>query len=218
MGGDHAVRVPTAQLVERPGAASEPGRRVVDQAPRRADGGQLDRHREPECADRTTPHDGAAPKRQRVDVVQPALFAMGVALAAVWRSVGVEPAAVVGHSQGELAAAVICGALTLEDGTRVEVAFALVSLGMYRIYNDLARDLGAELIGDGPDDLRYVKIDSRGETTVRGLFAIGDIARREDEPVMMQVYTAQEYAVRALDTVDRRRRSASRKRILGEDP
>ncbi|NBH08256.1 type I polyketide synthase, partial [Amycolatopsis sp. SID8362] len=46
---------------------------------------------------------------QRVDVVQPALWAMMVSLAAVWRAHGVEPAAVVGHSQGEIAAAVVAG-------------------------------------------------------------------------------------------------------------
>ncbi|HWO63616.1 MAG TPA: SDR family NAD(P)-dependent oxidoreductase [Umezawaea sp.] len=56
---------------------------------------------------------------KRVDVVQPALFAVMVSLAAVWRSHGVEPAAVVGHSQGEIAAAVVAGALSLEDGARV---------------------------------------------------------------------------------------------------
>ena len=56
---------------------------------------------------------------ERVDVVQPALFAMNVALAAVWRSLGVEPSAVVGHSQGEIAAAVVAGILSLEDGARV---------------------------------------------------------------------------------------------------
>nr|WP_052707690.1 type I polyketide synthase [Streptomyces rubellomurinus] len=55
----------------------------------------------------------------RVDVVQPALFAMMVSLAALWRSLGIEPAAVIGHSQGEIAAATVAGALSLEDGARV---------------------------------------------------------------------------------------------------
>ncbi|WP_285710969.1 type I polyketide synthase, partial [Microtetraspora sp. NBRC 16547] len=55
----------------------------------------------------------------RVDVVQPALWAVMVSLAAVWRSYGVEPTAVVGHSQGEIAAAVVAGGLSLEDGARV---------------------------------------------------------------------------------------------------
>ncbi|MBC3986710.1 acyltransferase domain-containing protein, partial [Streptomyces sp. AC536] len=56
---------------------------------------------------------------ERVDVVQPALFAVMVSLARVWQSLGVQPTAVIGHSQGEIPAAVIAGALTLEDGARV---------------------------------------------------------------------------------------------------
>ncbi|MYX57904.1 SDR family NAD(P)-dependent oxidoreductase, partial [Streptomyces sp. SID8382] len=55
----------------------------------------------------------------RVDVVQPVLWAVMVSLAALWESAGVRPDAVVGHSQGEIAAAVVAGALSLEDGARV---------------------------------------------------------------------------------------------------
>jgi mycoketide-CoA synthase len=59
---------------------------------------------------------------ERVDVVQPALFAVMAGLAAVWRSLGVVPSAVVGHSQGEIAAAYVAGALSLAD------AAALITL------------------------------------------------------------------------------------------
>ncbi|MDX3855887.1 SDR family NAD(P)-dependent oxidoreductase, partial [Streptomyces sp. AK02-01A] len=60
-----------------------------------------------------------APGFDRVDVVQPSLFAVMVSLAAVWQSVGVRPAAVVGHSQGEIAAACVAGALSLDDAAKV---------------------------------------------------------------------------------------------------
>ncbi|WP_048894123.1 type I polyketide synthase [Streptomyces avermitilis] len=63
--------------------------------------------------------DAGDPLWSRVDVVQPVLWAVMVSLAAVWRSFGVEPAAVVGHSQGEVAAACVAGGLSLEDGARV---------------------------------------------------------------------------------------------------
>ncbi len=63
--------------------------------------------------------EAALPPFDRVDVVQPVLFTMYVSLAALWRSLGVEPEAVVGHSQGEIAAAVVAGALSLEAGARV---------------------------------------------------------------------------------------------------
>ncbi|WP_328345676.1 type I polyketide synthase [Micromonospora sp. NBC_00421] len=62
--------------------------------------------------------DGAA-GLDRVDVVQPALWAVMVSLAALWRSVGVEPDAVVGHSQGEIAAAVVAGVLSIEDAAKI---------------------------------------------------------------------------------------------------
>ncbi|ABP55221.1 acyl transferase domain protein [Salinispora tropica CNB-440] len=70
-----------------------------------------------------------------VDVVQPALWAMLVSLAATWRAYGVEPDAVVGHSQGEIAAACVAGALSLADGARV------VTLR--------SRAIGEKLVGHG---------------------------------------------------------------------
>lgn len=55
----------------------------------------------------------------RVDAVQPMLWAIGTALTTLWESVGVQPAAVIGHSQGEIAAATASGQLSLEDGARI---------------------------------------------------------------------------------------------------
>ncbi|OON71263.1 hypothetical protein B1H18_34545, partial [Streptomyces tsukubensis] len=83
-----------------------------------------------ECAAALAPHTGwdpldvitsrpGAPALDRVDVVQPVSFAMMVALAELWRAHGVTPAAVVGHSQGEVAAAHVAGVLTLDDAAKV---------------------------------------------------------------------------------------------------
>ncbi|WP_410674161.1 SDR family NAD(P)-dependent oxidoreductase [Amycolatopsis sp. cmx-4-68] len=55
------------------------------------------------------------------DVVQPLLFSFVVSLAALWRAHGVAPSAVVGHSQGEIAAACVAGALSVEDAARITV-------------------------------------------------------------------------------------------------
>ena len=59
------------------------------------------------------------PADVNVRVVQPALFMQMVGLAAMWRAAGVAPAAVIGHSQGEIAAAYVSGAMTLNDAIHI---------------------------------------------------------------------------------------------------
>ncbi|MFI6096916.1 type I polyketide synthase [Lentzea sp. NPDC051213] len=63
----------------------------------------------------------------RVEVLQPVLWAVMVSLAELWASFGVRPAAVVGHSQGEIAAACVAGALSLADGAKVVVVRSRVA-------------------------------------------------------------------------------------------
>jgi malonyl CoA-acyl carrier protein transacylase len=60
-----------------------------------------------------------APGLDTAAVAQPALWAVMVSLAAVWEAAGITPDAVIGHSQGEIAAACVAGILTLEDAARV---------------------------------------------------------------------------------------------------
>lgn len=67
--------------------------------------------------------DGAA--LDEIDVVQPTLWAVMVSLGALWLAHGVEPEVVLGHSQGEVAAACIAGGLTLDDGARIVASRSL---------------------------------------------------------------------------------------------
>ncbi|MFE7639600.1 SDR family NAD(P)-dependent oxidoreductase, partial [Kitasatospora sp. NPDC057518] len=77
----------------------------------------------------------------RVDVVQPVSFAVNVALARLWASLGVVPDAVVGHSQGEIAAAHVAGILSLDD------AAAVVALRSQAIARGLAGRGGMVSVG-----------------------------------------------------------------------
>ncbi|WP_194910773.1 type I polyketide synthase [Catenulispora rubra] len=63
-----------------------------------------------------------APAMQGSDVIQPVLFAVTIALAALWQAAGIRPAAVVGHSMGEIAASHLAGALSLADAAKLVAA------------------------------------------------------------------------------------------------
>src|SRR6476469_4184734 len=69
-----------------------------------------------------------APPLERLDVNQPALFAVSASLAELWRSFGVRPDAVLGHSVGEIASAAACGALDPADAARVAATWGRCSM------------------------------------------------------------------------------------------
>jgi acyl transferase domain-containing protein/acyl carrier protein len=114
---------------------------------------------------------GAAPL-DRVDIVQPALFAMMVGLAALWESYGVRPDVVVGHSQGEIAAACVAGALSLEDAARVVAlrSRALATLagrgGMASVSLPLAQV--AELVAESGGRLAVAAVNAPTSVVVSG--------------------------------------------------
>ncbi|MFC8906660.1 type I polyketide synthase, partial [Micromonospora sp. NPDC057140] len=83
---------------------------------------------------------------ERVEVVQPVLWAVGIALAAVWEHVGVFPQAVVGHSQGEIGAACVAGILSLDDAAKT-VALRSQALAVLRGTGTMALlDLSADAV------------------------------------------------------------------------
>jgi polyketide synthase 12 len=97
----------------------------------------------------------AGPDRSRLldtAVGQPALTAVQIALATLWRSWGVEPAAVVGHSVGEIAAAHLSGAITLENalvialhrGAALHAATGKGRMAVVGVSLDRAREILAE--------------------------------------------------------------------------
>ncbi|MFF0885053.1 SDR family NAD(P)-dependent oxidoreductase [Streptomyces sp. NPDC003456] len=116
--------------------------------------------------------EGDHPPFDRVDVVQPALFAMGVALSALWRSLGVEPAAVVGHSQGEVVAAVVSGALTVEQGAQIVAArsqavLACAGQGGMALIERPPAQVG-EFLAPYGDALSVAAVNTAGSTVISG--------------------------------------------------
>ena len=68
------------------------------------------------------PKDGEASPLDQTEYTQPALFALEYSLSELWRSWGIEPSAVMGHSVGEYVAACVAGVFSLEDGLRLIAA------------------------------------------------------------------------------------------------
>lgn len=108
-----------------------------------------------------------------VDRIQPALFTMQVALATTMRAYGVQPGAVIGHSMGEAAAAVVAGALSLEDGVRVicrrsRLMATIAGSGAMASVELPAEQVLLELMARGVDDIEIAVVASPQSTVIGG--------------------------------------------------
>ncbi len=138
-------------------------------------------------------------------MVQPALWAVMVALAGLWEDFGVTPAAVAGHSQGEVAAACAAGVLTVADGARVVVARSRVlgalagtgAMASLPLAPDQAREL---LAADGGADMVLAAVNGPRSVVVSGpVQAVRDLAARVDGARLVEVdYASHSPAVEAV--------------------
>ncbi|WP_437819494.1 SDR family NAD(P)-dependent oxidoreductase [Sorangium sp. So ce1078] len=116
--------------------------------------------------------DGAASRLDATEVAQPAIFAIQVALAAAWRSLGVAPAAVVGHSVGEIAAAHVAGALSLAEAARLVALRARLmqrATGKGRMAAvELSHDEAQRAIGRHADRLSIAAINGARSVVLSG--------------------------------------------------
>jgi polyketide synthase 12/epothilone polyketide synthase D len=119
--------------------------------------------------------DDGALGRDRLDVIQPALFAIQVALAALWRAWGVQPDAVVGHSLGEITAAHVAGALSLEQAARIlcrrgELLMRLKGQGVMALV-ELPYAQAQQAIAGRTDQLAVAVCNSPSATVLSGAAA-----------------------------------------------
>ncbi|MFG2004861.1 type I polyketide synthase [Spirillospora sp. NPDC048911] len=128
---------------------------------------------------------------ERVDIVQPALFAVMVSLAGLWRAHGIEPDAVAGHSQGEIAAAHIAGVLSLDDAARIVAARSRALRDLSGSGAMAAVNLPAEetdrLLRRWEDGVSVAAINSPSATVVSG----------EPEPVRELLRLCEDEGIRA---------------------
>ncbi|WP_264892337.1 MULTISPECIES: sulfolipid-1 biosynthesis phthioceranic/hydroxyphthioceranic acid synthase [Mycobacterium] len=108
-----------------------------------------------------------------IDRVQPTLFAMQVALAATMKAYGANPGAVVGHSLGESAAAVVAGALSLEDGVKVicrrsKLMTRISGAGAMAAVELPAEEVITQLVSRGVTDVVVAVVASPQSTVIGG--------------------------------------------------
>ncbi|MEZ4880623.1 MAG: type I polyketide synthase [Chitinophagales bacterium] len=125
---------------------------------------------------------------QQIDIVQPTLVAVEIALAKWWMSLGIQPFAVVGHSMGEVAAAYIANTISLDAAAKIicnrsqlmkqkrgEGAMAYIALSVAETQ---------QLIGDKSDEVAIAVVNSPNSTVISGdtnaIQQIVDLATTKD--------------------------------------
>ena len=138
-------------------------------------------------------------RMQQTSIAQPCIFAIQVALAEVWADRGVRPAAVVGHSVGEIAAAYLSGALTWQDACCVAIHrgrtmdMATSKGGM--IAAGLSAQETTHWIKGYQDKVALAAINGPTSVTISGdADAINEIAKKIDEAGIFCRHLAVEYA------------------------
>lgn len=118
----------------------------------------------------------------RVDIAQTMIYAVQMGLVAVWQSLGVSPAAVIGHSMGEIAAAATAGVVSLEDGARLvcrrSVLLRRVAGAGGMLMIGLPADEAAARLG-GTDGVVPAVLASPTQTVVAGAVAEIDALAEE---------------------------------------
>lgn len=110
---------------------------------------------------------------QEINVIQPAICAMQIALARLWMSWGIVPQAVVGHSMGEVAAAHISGAISLDDAANIICSRSLLmktvsGRGGAMVVTELSREAAEKIAEDYPGKLSVAVNNSPKSTVLAG--------------------------------------------------
>ena len=122
-----------------------------------------------------------APSLDRVDVVEPVLWAVMVSLADLWRHHGLEPSAVIGHSQGEIAAACVADALSLEDAARV------VALRSRAIADELAGGGGMLAVELPPEKAAELLVPWEGRLSLAAVNGTSSVVLSGDADALDQL-------------------------------
>ncbi|MFC8527886.1 SDR family NAD(P)-dependent oxidoreductase [Nocardia sp. NPDC057227] len=131
--------------------------------------------------------DEAQDGEERLRVVQPALMMQMLGLAAMWRAAGVEPAATVGHSQGEIAAGVVSDSFTLADAVRVVTLRGTLVDGLGTRFHEERRYFSMAVLGVDRDACEALLARTSGFAELSVINSAHVLVIGGDQPVLADI-------------------------------